>query len=196
MLDQIKKYAPKTADALSKAVSARENSLKKISDYETQIKSLDEQMIKLESESCKNPTNQKINDSLESLSAKRYGLQFRYDALKNGTATFYSRQDLDKIVETYKNENDSSIEKRAHHCNQMFGKLREEYNAKVKELENELKTNLNQFNVELMEIQKARLVISQTMKRYYLTLGLSEEEILTLFVDNGLQYTKDIENAL
>lgn len=196
MLDQIKKYAPKTAESLSKVIAARENSVKKIMDYEQQIKDLDEQIMNLETESCKNPNNPKTNEKLELLSAKRYGLHFRYEALKNGSAAFYSKEDIDKILDVYKNEFANSLMSKVNQNNSMSSALREEYNQKVRVMEQELRAKQNTLDSEINEYKNTIETISQTLVKHYLSLGLEPEEVKAMMTESKLPYPKNINKAL
>lgn len=196
MLDQIKKYAPKTALSLSKVIAARENSVKKISDYEKQIKELDEQIMFLETESCKNPNNPKTNEKLELLSAKRFGLHYRYEALKSGAATFYTKNDLDEILNEFKFEYTNSMIKILNENGVKSRELRESFNQKVRDMEKELK--VQQYELEKVSnvLNNVIAIVSQTLNKNYLSLGLESNEIEDLMKKSSLPYHKETNKAL
>jgi hypothetical protein len=196
MLETIKKYAPKSYEALLKIITTKINAEQKIKDYELKIKDFDTELVSLEAESCKNPSNTKITDKLEELSAKRYGLMFRYESLKNGTSNLFTKNDIDKIVDVYKKEYSEKLTKKVNENALRYRSLRKEFDDKVSKLEKELDEKIEVMHLEDCEINATIDSLSQTMTKYYKQANLPVEEIAKIIKSNNLPFKAGTDKAI
>lgn len=195
MLEKIKKHTPKTYDSLSKIIKTKTNATQKILDYEQKIKEFDTELVNLEAESCKNPSN-KLNEKIEDLSAKRYGLMFRYEALKNGTSNLFTKEDIDKIVDIYKKEYTENLIGRINAIALQYQTNRSICDEKIKKIENEWEHEYEQLRLEEVELRNIVDSLAQTIAKYYRQTNLSDEEILRIMNTTGLPFSRNTDKAI
>lgn len=196
MLDKIKKYAPKTHDALLKIITTNENAKLKIVDYEKRIQLLDKEIADLETKSIKDPSNSNLNDKLEELSAKRYGLMSRYESVKNGTINFISKSDVEKLLEVYSKEFKDKINVKQVEISHKYKAISDEHTEKLTALQEEFAKKHNENQSEDYALRDINDVLTQTITRYLLQCKLPIKEIETEMVKNNLPFTGKTERAL
>lgn len=196
MLDKIKKYAPKSHEAVLKIVTVKQNAEKKFADYEQRIQQMDKEIAELEVKSIKDPSNTSLNDKLEDLSAKRYGLKSRYESIKNNELNLFSKAEIDKLFEVFSKEFKEKISTRQNEIAHGYQTLSEERTQKLNEFEEvyaEKRRVLQNDEYALADITE---VLSQTLTKYLLMQNMSMKEIEKLMVENGLPFGSKTERSL
>lgn len=188
MLDKIKKYAPKTHELLQKIITTKENAKLKIADYEKRIQLLDKEISDLEVKSIKDPSNSNLNDKLEELSAKRYGLKSRYEAIKNNELNLFSKEEIDKLFDVYCKEHKEKISKKQNEVSIMYRELTEERMKKQKELEESFGKRFTEIQMDEYAIKDVSEVLSHTVTKHLLMNNMTLKEVEELMLQNGLPF--------
>lgn len=196
MLEKIKKYAPKTHDLVSKIVTIKQNAEKKFTDYEQRIEQMDKEIAELEIKSIKDPSNTSLNDKLEDLSAKRYGLKSRYESIKNNELNLFSKAEIDKLFEVYAKEYKDKVCVRHNEVVHQYQILTEDNNKKQKELQDEYIAKRSLIQSEEYALRDVTEVLGHTMTKYLLLQKMSIKEIEKLMAENNLPFDAKTERSL
>lgn len=188
MLDKIKKYAPKTHEALLKIITTNENAKQKVVDYEKRIQLLDKEIAELEVKSIKDPSNSNLNEKLEELSGKRYGLKSRYESIKSGEINFLSKSDVDKLLEIYLKEHKEKINAKRNEISLEYKTLLEEHTKKQKALQDEFSKKHNEVQIEEHTLRDLTDVLTQTLTNYLLKTDMPIKEVERIMLENGVSY--------
>lgn len=188
MLDKIKVYAPKTYEALLKIVTTNENAKKKISDYEQRIQALDKEIAEFEVKSIKDPGNSKLNDNLEDLSAKRYGLMSRYESILNGDINFISKEDVNNLLKVFIKEYTEIICARKNENSLKYQKLHTKLLEDQKKLQDEYGKKYSEIQSEDYVLTDITDIMTQTLTKYLLKANIPSNEVNQIMNSSGLPF--------
>lgn len=196
MLDKIEKYAPKTHAIVLKIITTKQNAEKKIEDYKQRIQQFDNEIAVLEVKSIKDPNNLSINEKLEELSAKRFGLFSRYESIKNNELNLFSKAEIDKLFEVYAKEFKDKVSVRHNEVVHQYQILSEENNKKRQVLQDEYVAKRSLLQSEEYALQDITEVLGQTLTKYLLMNNMNIKEVEKLMLENGLPFDGKIDRSL